>query len=361
MRLGLALLSKLTPYPDRDRLKTPNHQTQRMPLPHEPQPKKRNHYVWKMHLARWANDGKNVWRTTETGKVSQHGVIGLARSDHFYRAAPLSERQIAFVIRTIEAGSGPAQDFHRYLLENWLLIQRAKERLSSSRIHEKSASKTVETLECNFIEDLYTAHELKVRPVLDRLSQDDLTVIEDTQSLLSLCGYVGHVSMRTKWMRDTLTTVRSTSMKPTDAQDIKNTWWFLSFVYGSNLGQSLMRTVDRTKLAILRTNQDAPFIITDNPAVNIHPDVKQRPNDIEGFDYFMPISPLRALVLCESGRYSGGTQNVAPEDVHSLNTALAERSEHIFGNEQAVVERYKRLSGSFRAFTAKRGTDTATS
>lgn len=96
-----------------------------------------------------------------------------------------------------------------------------------------------EALECNFIEELHSIHELLARKALEKLSNDDLSVLSDQEMLLPLCLYVGQAAMRTKPLRDGVANARGATMLSVDSSDFQEAGGFSASCTAQILGKHL--------------------------------------------------------------------------------------------------------------------------
>lgn len=296
---------------------------------------RKHHFVWAWHLSRWSSNGRDVHYMTPKGKVGQDSVKGLAREDYFYRAQPLTPRQVELVRRTITAAApGENRNFLSEMLERWLNIQRAVGIARSRPEIARESHQACEALECNFIETFHAAHELRAKAAMEALMGDDPAALSDRSILLSICMYAGQATMRTRSLRDRVAQARALTMSKSDDADLTATWWFLSVIYGANLGQSLYHGLGDCNVSLLKTGDDMPFIFSDHPVVNIHsaPD--------RSLDLVMPISPNRAISISESKQFEKGVVSIASDDVDRINLTQAGRASMIFGSSVESVQRY---------------------
>jgi len=295
---------------------------------------RKHHFVWSWHLSRWAQNGRDVHYTTSTGKIGFDSVRGLAREIDFYRASILNPFQVEILKVSIDTiPSGASREFLHSMLQRWLSIQSG---LETSVIPELADEfkRVRDALECNFMETLHTAHELEARKAMEALLQDDTSLLSDTTRLLPLCMYVGQATMRTKHMRDSVAKSRSEAIEEPTNKALAGAWWFLSFVHGAAFGQGLYRSLHSSRISLLATTPEAPFIISDQPIVNMHPDVAA------SLDMVMPLSPLRAIAICDSDRFSPGLHFLECDAVDAINRLQAERSTMIFASSEEHVRRY---------------------
>lgn len=296
---------------------------------------RKHHFVWSWHLMHWSKNERDLYYTTSKGKIRLDSVRGLARESDFYRAKVLTRRQIEIARATVSAaGSGETRNFLSRTLERWVAIQTSFVNGKVPPENAQEFQKIQEALECNFMESLHTAHELLAREAITALLADDLSALSNRTLLLPLCMYTGQAAMRTRPLRDGVARANEAAMAGADSTDLSAAWWFLSFVHGSNLGQSLFHSIDSTPVSLLTAGADCPFIISDHPVVNMCPDGQ------EALDLVMPLSPVRAIAFSESGRYQPGLRQLSCEEVEAINRTIAERSATVFACSEARAKHY---------------------
>jgi Protein of unknown function (DUF4238) len=310
--------------------------------------KRNHHYIWSHHLGRWAASGNAVHYVTTKGKLACDSVVGLARETDFYRGRHLSARQVALIRLTIAKCDASIRQFHERNLDNWLRGQRLFEFSDASGLsHMEELRAEKELFECNFIEDMHARIEHGAQGTFKAIVAQDYSVIEDDVEFSKLVCYVGHLAFRTQRFRRAIEASTSAKMLPQDAEDLSACRWFLDFLHGMNVGHSLYTHRNMTTQALLRTDASHPFILSDQPAINIHPSVKYDGSPPQHLDLFVPLTPLVALAICDSNQFSKGLQDLSPTEVDDLNRLQAGLARQtIFASDRATLKRYWQLIGS---------------
>lgn len=57
----------------------------------------KNHFVWQHYLKMWSQNERDVFYTTQSGKISNDSVKGLAMERHFYKCQSLSPTQLDII------------------------------------------------------------------------------------------------------------------------------------------------------------------------------------------------------------------------------------------------------------------------
>lgn len=301
--------------------------------------KKNHHYVWAHYLRRWSCDGKRVWFPSPKGKIICDSVQGVAREQHFYRANPISERQLNLLERVFSVHGDHVREIHRRHLEAWREIQAMEGELVDQGQCGRDAAKILEVHRNNFIENLHSGHELRARPVLDALAAHDFSVLNSQKSLIDLMSFLGHQITRTKLFRDScLDALRNTFTKDL-ADDFSSAWWFVSYMYGVNLGWHFFAHRNLERHCVLVTDAEHPFITSDQPIQNVLSEIGTAPP--EKADFVYPICATVAYAICDTDQFAAGVHPVSPDTVKHLNMIQAQRAQsYIFGNSESIVRTF---------------------
>lgn len=310
--------------------------------------KRNHHYIWSHHLEKWAASGNAVHYVTKKGRLACDSVVGLARETDFYRGRHLSPRQVALIQLTIAKCDASIRQFHERNLDHWLRGQLAFEFADASGLsHQEDLRTEREVFECNFIEDMHARIEHGAQGSFRAIVAEDFSVIEDDVEFSKLACYIGHLAFRTQRFRREIESTTTAKMSPQDAKDLSACRWFLDFLHGMNVGHSLYAYRRSTTQAVLRTDASCPFILSDQPAINIHPSMEYDGLPPQHLDLFVPLTPLVALAICESNQFSKGAQYVSSAQVDGFNRLQAGLARQtIFASDRATLKRYWRLIGS---------------
>lgn len=300
--------------------------------------KKNNHYVWAHYLRGWAKNGRDVYRKTKKG-VESYSVRGVACEPHFYRISPLDDKDVEFIQVWIDQADAPLRELHYTMLEKMIYLSCAIDVLDG----EDHAHKR-EFLLANTLENIHTTIENDFRPVLDSLRQGELSVLNSVENRNNLHSYIGHQWARTKFLRDTF--IDSWSHAGDEYVRIaKKTWWFMSLVYGVNVGFNLDRSYHRKNLVWLVNKTSTPFLTSDHPVISVHPSVLDTTSGPppSHSDFYFPISPTMAYMVNDSDTYGRGVVQATGEQVDILNRNMLLRcGQTVFGSTAEVVKNTKR-------------------
>lgn len=199
--------------------------------------------------------------------------------------------------------------------------------------------KEIKLLEHNPLENLHTSFENDALPILQSLTQGKLSILDDKDNMLLFMSYLGQQIVRSKAMKDNvfqaiLNRKRFPSNAPysydTHVGLFEKNWWFLSFMFGMNIGVSLYLTREKDNHVFLVNNSNEPFITTDNPIINIHDSLAElspfeAPTEC---DFYYPISPKYAYMINNSTKYGQGEREVTETEARELNLKLAKKHNH---------------------------------
>lgn len=327
------------------------------------QAKRNHHYVWAHHLARWSNDGKNVWHTTPKRKIILDSVRGLAKQEFFYRSTDLSAEEIYLIERVSSQSPEHLQDIHQSFLRDFLNIQHLARIYAESGMRADEIDRVLHALRCNMLEDIHADYEHRARPLIQSLIDGDISFLSDKEKFIDLHNFIGHQISRTKSFRDTLSLafLRSSQSLQDENQSPRekfDCWWFLGFMLGLNIGWSLYssRKFDQHCLLVNETNID--FITSDQPVINVHPylcEEKTTPPADDACDFYYPISPKVAYMVNKSNSFRSGITQISDDTAHDLNTKIAKSAvTHIIGRTRESVAQYSGYIGhKYRLFNSK--------
>ncbi|MFP1892632.1 DUF4238 domain-containing protein [Lonsdalea quercina] len=305
------------------------------------QAKKRHHYVWAHYLARWGNGTKNVFYTTKTGKIAHDSVRAIAVEDYFYKTTILTKKHIDIIKGFSRQSPEHLQKQHMSHLNDFLKIQHAETIYHMSGRSSQEAEALLHATKCNLIENLHSSHETAALKVLTALADEQLDILQDKQHMLEFMIFIGHQIVRTKAYRDGVLRIlhRRSTLEIEVADAISHAWWFLSYMFGMNIGFSLFIGRHDSRHALLVNDTNIPFITSDHPVVNVHSCVSETEYCVpEHADFYYPISPSIAYIICDSERFTPGIHSVDKVMVNEFNTKVATQAMvHIIGDTDDVI------------------------
>lgn len=311
--------------------------------------KKRHHYVWANYLARWGRGTKNVFYTTNTGKFAHDSVRAIAADDYFYKTTTLTSKHVEVIKGFSRKSPGPLHQQHMSYLNDYLMMQQAETIYRKSGIRNQEVELHLHAMKCNLLENLHASHEKKALPVLATLANEQLDVLQDEQHMLEFMVFFGHQISRTKTFRDSAIQVlsRRTPLEIEVAEAMAHAWWFLSYIFGMNIGFSLYGGHHNARHALLINDTRVPFITSDQPVVNVHSCVSETIFAApEHADFYYPISPRIAYIICDSDRFKPGKNEVDETTVVELNSKVAAQAMvHIIGDTENAIRPFRKYIG----------------
>jgi len=311
--------------------------------------KKRHHYVWANYLARWGRGTKNVFYTTKTGKIVQDSVRSIVADDYFYKTAPLTSKHVEVIKGFSRQSPVHLQRQHMSYLSDFLKMQQAETAYRESGIQDKDVELHLHAMKCNALENLHASHEGATLPVLCALADEKLDVLQDNQHMIEFLMFFGHQISRTKTFRDGVIKAlfRRSALEIEVADAIEHAWWFLSYMFGMNIGLRLYLDRHDATHALLVNETKVPFITSDQPVVNVHSCVSEKEFAVpQHSDLLYPISPRIAYIICDSQRFTPGKNGVDESTASELNTKVASQAMvHIIGDTEGAIRPFKKYVG----------------
>ncbi len=318
-------------------------------LSNEIQVKKRHHYVWANYLTRWGNGTKNVFYTTKNGKFANDSVRAIVVDDYFYKTTTLTSKHVKLIKGFSQKSPDHLHQLHMSYLNDFLMAQQIEAIYSKSGIRDKEVEKHLHALRCNLLENLHASHEAMVIPVLSALADEKFDVLEDKQHMIEYMAFFGQQISRTKTFRDSAIAaqLRRNPLEIEMAHAMEHAWWFLSYMFGINIGFSLYSDRHNARHALLINDTKVPFITSDQPVVNVHPCVSETAFTApEHADFYYPISPRIAYIICDSERFLQSRNVVDEVTVTELNSKVAAQAMvHIIGDTENAIRPFKKYIG----------------
>ncbi len=314
--------------------------------PKQLEPQRENHYVWANYLKNWSLNNLEVWYTTKKLKIAHDSVKAILKEKDFYRYQFITEQHLKLILLISKQSPEELQKLHKLYLDSFLQFQALESLYIKSGKKVEKVQAYIEVFKSNALEKLHTGHENSVSSILKSLKNHDLSVLDDIQNMINFMSYLGHQIARTKPFRDK---VLATQTNQELRKIYKESWWFISYMFGMNIGKSFFETrkIDIHCLLINETNED--FITSDHPIINIHKAMNE--NDIavpseDEADFFYAISPKVGYMINKSDRFKKGINYVSIDFVKEVNKKLAfYADQYIIGTTEDQLKIYKKLVG----------------
>lgn len=314
------------------------------------QAKKEHHYVWAYYLRNWSTD-RNIWFRSGKGKVVFDSTRMIAKERDFYKVQPLTVEHIDNIKSWSKKSPKHLEENHMSYLSDFVYMQRAEMLYTQSGIYDEEIEKHFEVFNCNGIEDLHTSHENDVKEIIQALAKQDLSALDEDNRKLVFFIYLAHQFTRTKTFRDRVLSAIGKNSAPQFQrinQLTKESWWFMSYMFGMNMGWSFYSTRNSDSHCLLINNTSESFITADQPVVNVHQELTDevRPPEDHQCDLFYPISPTVAFMINRSNRFKPGLSHVDINIVKEMNSKVARNAHvHIFGKSEESLKPYLKCVG----------------
>lgn len=310
------------------------------------QAKIKHHYVWASYLRNWSLNERDVYYTTAKGNIACDSVKGLAMEKDFYKSKRLTKEHLEHVNTFASLFPEGRQDAHIDILNGCLYVQKIED--IGKSLGNKEIQEIINTNLSNYLEFLHSCHEDSALEIIKSLAKGDLTILSDDKRLSDFSLFLGHQVFRTKKMKAVANTIISnidTTKSRNVSRSINECWWFLSYMFGINLGLDLFGTRHDDGHCLLINNTSVPFITSDHPVIDI-PLTMREENRLSGarnVDFYYPISPKIAYMIKAGDRLGSSKVEVTDNEADEMNSNIAKRANvHIFGDSESAIKPYRK-------------------
>ena len=290
---------------------------------------RRQHHVWRSYLEAWASDEKIF--CLQDGKTFNPNVANVAVQRDFYKLHTLTDADVKG-IRLFFKDSPPVA---KPVIENFIAMFGLAGRLKELRAINPATASDIDKYMIMAEEEFHAQLEGNIKPIFDAVRRKDLSFYSDPD----LCGQFAHFlslqHLRTRGMRE-----RLFANEPEQAHGFSSErcWNIIYHSAAVNAGGSLLVERDKRPLILLENGTSTPFIVGDQPTVNLlAPPPGEMPRLLA---FYYPVSPRLAVVLDEADEPTGLRQGrVSAEQVGRLNGKI-QRAAHkqVFASSREVLE-----------------------
>lgn len=323
------------------------------------QVKKNHHHVWANYMKQWSpdSDRKRVYFTTKVNRnIRFDSIRNIAVERAFYRVQPLTSEHVKLIKAWSLKSPKELHELHMSYLKEYMRMQFLESLYKEIGEANELADQMLEAFKNNSVENLHSAHEGEVQDILISLVNRNISILKEGNNMAFFMGFMGQQIARTKNFRDLMAEIYSGILDSSKKEQasyisklIQECWWFISYMLGMNIGQSLYSCKDDDNHCLLINNTDKSFITSDQPIINVHQALNNEitpPKDHE-CDFYYPISPNIAYMINKSNRFPSGEVQVSADFVDEVNVKIAKRANfHIIGNSEGALKPYKKYVGS---------------
>lgn len=311
--------------------------------------KRNHHYVWSFYLKSWAT-GNNIFYISKRGKVACDSIKGLAKETDFYKISLLNDKDVEFIKSFSEKSPQLLQEIHMSHLNDFIKLSKISNSISKVDHAPLELSYIQKVLEHNSLENLHSFIENSAVEVIKRLAKGDSGCLKLKKNMIAFCSYVGHQMSRTKSFKDrSMKAVRSNPDIGEEHKELldlfEKNWWFLSFMFGINIGCSLYESKGRDNHVFITNDTNHPFITSDHPIINLHSSLESKPERQapDSADFYIPLSPQYAYMINNSSDYNHLAFSIDIEEVVELNRKMVNKSYGtVFGSSDEVLRTHNK-------------------
>jgi len=284
------------------------------------QNKPKQHYVWKNYLKPWTINGQ-IW-CKRNNHIFLTSLVNIAQERYFYKTSMLNEFEDKLI-------RGLIQKMHR---------STHKMHLSSYDVY-KSTADGHDFFKKNGIEEYHCIIESTAIEALKCLYKNDLSFLNDKQTKINFCQYLGLQYTRTKRTREKVST-QMDQFPPQfkqyegkfDPVKISNV---ISLILSNSIGNWIY---SNAKFSFIENTTGVEFITGDQPIFNMEANGLNSGEAPEKFKLYYPLSPNLAIFMTEDEScFDGNNIDV----VKKLNRFIHDSSyNQIYSQKKELLELY---------------------
>jgi hypothetical protein len=298
--------------------------------------KKLHHFVPRFYLKAWAKNGQI--HCLQDGEIFRTNVKNVAAENHFYRLRALSKDDITF-IREAAINDSPERlkPLHEDLLRRFATPHAAKAHYENlgTLPPDQLAAINRDIAEAN--KNFHMTIEESFEPYIESLRRGDLTFLSNDKDTVLFYRGLAVQYMRTNHRRRI-----ELMMAPESKVFYERTANVLTHTFAVNIGYSLFNDHPKLKLVVIENPSDVPFIIADQPVINIAAKLKDT-GAPDKFEAYYPVSPTRALLILEpDSEFLPKNLAVSAMEAHFWNLRIASRAyRQVFAQSTKELEMVK--------------------
>jgi hypothetical protein len=298
---------------------------------------RKQHYVWEHYLRAWAFKGTQVWCFRD-GKCFQVGTENIAHRRDFYSLKELTTRDIEIVRLIIGRMGSHLQELAKGWLSMFTLLHEVKRRAEAAGKLEPAAAKEIDVAINNMEEKLHAQIESAAVPLLERLRAQDVSFLDDQQSVVDFTSFLSMQYFRTPGMA-------AGALKQAGdvipGFNLDAAWGALRTIFATNVSAALSAKRERLRAIFLRPPPGLSFITGDQPILNlraVNAPEGEVPTELE---LYYPLSPALAVRLdFEHTERRTDERNLSEAELDEYNGFIVRKSGgQFYANSEAALLR----------------------
>lgn len=312
--------------------------------------KSNHHYVYKNYLNGWAVEGakKGVFYLTKKRSVARDSAAGLCVERDFYRFLPILDEDLELFDKFISTFGEHHRESSWRMISEFYELSRMHCLLSKSEQADEVV-RLIQLIEKNTLEDRHAMIEGEAKSILERLWSGDFNALAESDDCAVFAHFLGSQALRNKGPKiESMRRFASISHNDIEMVNRLNGFWerywsVIVCLLSENMGANIFGSIRRGKYEFLINGTGVPFITSDRPINNIHPDEVGKKTAPDMMDLYYPLSPRLAFHLPEVFSGCRVIRDVSIDEVDRFNVLVARASfGTIVSTTRESIERYKR-------------------
>ncbi|OYQ66177.1 hypothetical protein B9G53_04965 [Pseudanabaena sp. SR411] len=301
--------------------------------------KRRHHYVWRKYLRSWSLD-ESIWCARQ-GKIFKADLMNVGQIRDFYKLKELSAQDIEFIrMVAIEQSADHLQELNEGWLNWFNFIFDIKKYIESINIISNKIDDLLDEAIFNFEEELHSKIEFDAIEFIELLLNEDASFFERDNDCSKFIYYICVQYMRTQKIK---VNALGSSHDLHLSDVVEKTWNVISHILATNLGYSIYSERNSFRIVFLKNLTSITLITGDQPIINTYAIGLSLDKDVEGLDFYYPLSPNLAILLTQDHSHSSALAKIclSEKEVDRYNQSIIEQSHsQIYAASEESLARY---------------------
>ena len=288
------------------------------------------HYVWRYYLEAWQREDGLVCCSRSGKLLPPTRPKRLMVERDYYKLSCITKADVTFLRPFIEsAGSVALIQSHRNLVTAFVRIAAANELIQRSDRLPDADKRRAQAVVVDTEEKLHQRVEGDAKPFLEQLRQRHTDFIATYETSMAFSHFIAQQYFRSKRIREAIG-------KQLAKQDRSHLKHIVCHIAAVNVGGSLF--VDRAgfDIILLENSDNAGFITSDQPIVNLLGTRDSR--ETRDLAFYYPLSPSLSCVIVPKD-FGLQSSNIPVGIVEDLNRLMAwEAADFLVANTDEVLQ-----------------------
>jgi len=297
--------------------------------------KKKQHFVWRYYLRKWANNERIFCLMDQ--KIFATNLMNIGQEKYFYRLKELTNPEIQVLSTLIKKNNTPML---RKLNQGWInffdMVFEIKKNVDKAERSDSKINQIFDVLICNFEEDFQGSIESTGIEFLEKLYKKDLSFYKNDEKLISFLFFICQQYFRTQKIQ---TNVIS-ALKQFKNLNIEVMWPVLRHISATSVGFSLFADRNDFYPIIIENQSNLPLITGDQPVINTYANGLSLNEEAKDLEFYYPLSPKMAFLLTPKEKYKGKSViSFYEKDVMEYNRYSFDQSgRQVYASNQDVLK-----------------------